>query len=381
MWTVRARNMDLSMSDHVQFSQLSLVERYNSPDTCVLQGRSRDLAALMVPGMGAVLYDGNVQRVSGVVTEITRNGDRTGQVTITSDLVRLWDRLCYPSPTLRWFEQTAVRDTRTGALETVLLGFINANAGPGAIAARQVPGLRVPVSAGRGGATTVGARFNNLGQLAATLAERANLRVRVVHAATPGTTPLLNVVLEDAPDLSAWARYGTPNSGGPGMLAPDWEYGIGAPTVTRAEVAAGGEGAARILEEQGSPSAETLWGRRIESFVDQRQTTDVNEIGDAGFDALNEGVGSSTVQVKIRDSAGLRIGQDVPVGARVSASLDGLRVTERVREVTTTVALGGDSATVTVEPVFGTADGGGQTKTQAQLARILRRISVIERAL
>src|SRR5215210_1800517 len=105
MWTVRARNLDLTMSDHVPFSQLTLVERFNQPDTCVIVGASRHLAVLAVPGMGAVLFDGPTQRVSGVVTDIARRGDGTSQVTLTSDLVRLWDRTCYPNPALMFHEQ------------------------------------------------------------------------------------------------------------------------------------------------------------------------------------------------------------------------------------------------------------------------------------
>jgi hypothetical protein len=104
----------------------------------------------------------------------------------------------------------------------------------------------------------------------------------------------LDVRVEDAPDLTAWARYGTPTSGGPGLLAPDWQYSLSVPTVTRAEVAAGGLGAARILREEDDADAEALWGRRIEALVDQRQTTDAAEIAQAGQDAVTEGVGQTS---------------------------------------------------------------------------------------
>lgn len=375
--------MDLRLVEPVRFSQLSFVERYNQPDTAVLEGTVHDLAPLLVPGMGAVVYDGPAQRMSGVVTDVTRNGDGTGQVTLTGDLVWVWDRICYPDPPNLFWAQTLDYDVRTGPAETVLLAFINVNAGPGAQVARRVPRLRLPVTGSRGATATISARLDELGPLVARLAERANLRVRVVftpQSAATGTQGWLDVVVDAAPDLSVWARYGTPNSGGPGLLAPDWEFGLSAPSVTRAELAAGGLGRQRIFREQSSTDPEALWGRRVERMIDQRQTTDNTEIDQAGTDALTEGAGATSVAVKILDSRGARIGTDVPVGARVSATLDGLVVKERVRQVTTTVSAESGQATVQVEPVFGTADAAGQTATQRQLTKVLRRLSVIERA-
>jgi len=190
----------------------------------------------------------------------------------------------------------------------------------------------------------------------------------------------LDVVVEVAPDLSGWARYGTTSAGGPGLLSQDWALGITVPTVTRAEVAAGGEGAARLLSEQGDAASEVTWGRRIESLIDQRQTTDAGEITQAGADALVEGVAATTAEVKVLNSDGVVIGADVPVGAVVQANLDGYVVKERIREVTTTVAVQSNQATVTVEPLFGTSDTAGRTDVQRALIKALRRISVIERA-
>jgi hypothetical protein len=381
VWTVRARTLDLRLAEPVRFSQLSFVERYNQPDTAVVQGTVHDLAPVLVPGVGAVLYDGATQRGSGVVTDIQRTGDGTAQVTLTGDLIRLYDRVCYPDPANPFIGQTRDHDVRTGPAETVLLGFINANAGPAAIADRQVARLRLPPTLGRGASATVSARLDDLGPLVARLAERAGLRVRVVHTnPTSGAQGWVDVVVDDAPDLSVWARYGTPTSGGPGLLAPDWQYGITAPTATRVEVAAGGTGTARIFAEQGSPSTETLWGRRIERLVDQRQTTDTAEINQAGYDAMIEGMAPTTVTVKILDSRGAQIGTDVPVGSLVAATLDGLVVKERVREVTTTVSVQSGQATVQVEPALGSIETTGQTQWQRQLTKVLRRLSVIERA-
>ena len=53
------------------------------------------------------------------------------------------------------------------------------------------------------------------------------------------------MVIDDTPDLSAWARFGNPYTGGPGMLGEEWRYTIGAGASIILS-AAGGE-----LENQG----------------------------------------------------------------------------------------------------------------------------------
>jgi hypothetical protein len=100
--------------------------------------------------MGAVLYDGPTQRASMVVTDLERHGDGTAQVTLAGDLIRLWDRICFPDPANQFYAQTRDHDVRTGPAETVLLGFVGANAGPAAITARQVTRLRLPGNQARG---------------------------------------------------------------------------------------------------------------------------------------------------------------------------------------------------------------------------------------
>src|SRR5215212_3993457 len=121
MWTIRARTLDLRLTDHIRFTQLSLVERYNQPDTAVIQGTLGDLAPILSPGMGAALYDGTTLRSSGIVTDIERHGDGTTQVTLAGDRIRLWDRIAYPNPAQAFGSQTTDYDVRTGARETLLL--------------------------------------------------------------------------------------------------------------------------------------------------------------------------------------------------------------------------------------------------------------------
>ena len=268
-WTLRARAADLSSGAIFSDWTGTLVERYNLPDTLQVDGTLAHLRSLLTPGGGCTLEDDNGLRFSGPLTEFTKRGDGTCTATFASDLIWLWGRICYATPGAVWASQTADFDTRTGAAETVILSFVNVNAGPGALTARRA-GLTLPTSGERGGTITTTARFDNLGQLVHDLAEAAGLRITVLQDGTD-----LALAVAQPADLSAWARYGTADAGGPGILSEDWEYTARAPELTRAMVAGGGASYQwnvpnRVNRERTDTTAETLWALRHEVFVDQR---------------------------------------------------------------------------------------------------------------
>lgn len=364
-WTLRARNNDLTLGAVLGDWSATLVDRSNRPSTLQVTGYTSNLRPLLVMDGGIVLDDDTGRRFSGIPSSLQRRGDRTCTLTFEDDLIRLWGRLAYPTPTAAITAQTVdYGDVQTGPAETVLLHYINANAGPGALTARQVPGLTVPASSGRGGTVTVTARLDVLGRLVADLADPAGLRVRVVH-----TGGALAVVVDDAPDLTATAKYGTPEAGGPGMLGEDWSYTLAKPDVTAAEVAGGGEGTARTFRERVDTAAETAWGRRVEALVDQRQTTDTGELDKAGDDALADGAQPVQIAATVLDAPGLRLGADVPLGALVTLDLDGQLVVDRLRQVTTTIAVSSGEATQTVTGLVGSPDA-GLTRTQKELLQM-----------
>ncbi|MGN6245106.1 MAG: Gp37-like protein [Motilibacteraceae bacterium] len=371
-WTLRGRTATLGRGDIVRDWSATLVERWNLPDTLQVTGRTDNLRSLFALDGGVTLADESGVRFSGQLSSLQRKGDRTCTLTFESDLIRLWERIVYPTPTNAITAQTVdVGDVQTGAAETVLLHYISANAGPSALTARKVTGLTVPASSARGGTVTVTARFDNLGRLVADIGAAAGLDVEVVQS---GTT--LATTVTAAPDLSATARYGVPGFGGPGLLGEDWSYTLTKPDVTRAEVGGGGEGTARVFRERPDTTAETTWGRRVEAFIDQRQTTDTAELDKAGDDALAEGSQPVSISAPILDSPGLRLGVDVPLGALVTLDLDDERVVDRLRQLTTRIAVDSGSPTVSVEGVVGTADA-GLTRSQKEflaMRKTLRKV-------
>lgn len=381
-WLIEARAADLSRFDVLTgWDGLTLVERDSLTGAWQVTGPIGQLRPLLAAGTGAVISRGGDQVMSGPVTGLERRGDGTATVSGVSDHVRLADRVVYPTPAAEVWAQTADVYTATGARETLILNLINLNAGAGALAARRVAALRLPTTAGRGGTATITSRLDNLLTLAAQLAADGGLTIGVGQV-EDGTGRHLDVTVRQTADLTATVRFGPPEEGGPGRLAADWSYAVAAPVVTRAIVAGSGTGVSRGFRERSAAAAETLWGRRVESVVDQRQTSNTAELDQAGDAALADGAGPTTVSATALDTPALGYRADWRVGDKVTVTLDGVDVANVVREVTTTVTVQSGQQTESVAPAVGTGDASKvTTPSQRALVGALRRLAALERRL
>lgn len=394
LWEIHPRDADLGRTlDPVSgWTELELVERFNLPDTWTLTGPV-EVMRVFEPGMGCLLDLDGEQVASGQARTFVRTrvtDPESGQVenTLTvgfvSDLDVLADRLCWPVPshalTTSLSTFVSSHDVRTGPVETVLLGYVGANAGPAAsIVSRRTPTLALPTSLGRGGSTTVKARMDNLGTLVHDLAEAGRLRVNVAHDESTGT-PRRLLTVDSVPDVSADVVFGDVESLRATAFVTDLEYRLEAPSVTDAILFAAGDLEARQGARFTDESAVSLWGRRKELLVDQRQTDDVTEIARAGAESLEEGASPVSLSFSVADSADVRYRRDYGIGWKVGVELPGLppEVSDNVvREVTTTVRAGAaDEVVVAV----GSPGASSNSTNQARLmSRAFRRIDVLER--
>lgn len=394
LWEIVPRDADLgrTLDPLSRWSELELIERFNAADTWTVSGPA-DVMGVFEPGMGCLLDRDGEQVASGQVRAVQRtkstdpeSGMVTDEVTVgfVSDLDRLADRLCWPVPshalTTSLSTFSASHDVRTGAIETVLLAYVAANAGPSAaITSRRTTGLVLPTTLGRGGSTTVKARMDNLGTLVHDLAEAGRLRVNVVHDESTGT-PRLLMTIEAVPDLSDDVVFGDTDSLRATAFVTDLEYSLEAPSVTDVIVFAAGQQEAREGARFTDEAAVSLWGRRREVLVDQRQTDDTDDISRAGQEALEEGASPVSVTFSVADSADIQYRRDYNVGAKVGVELPGIPPDlsdNVVREVKTTVRAGEEDD---VQVAIGTPGAAVNSTKQARLmARALRRINVIER--
>lgn len=288
---------------------------------------------LVQPGAGIIVTTAQGTLLSGptvsVVTEqSTSDPEGTYAISGVTDLVVLDERLAYPTPaTADVTAQTTPNDIRTGNAETVVKGYVNANAGPAAPLVRRVTGLTIETNANRGGTVNGTARFDNLLELITGLADVGNISFNVEQVGNG-----LQFQVSEAVDRSGYIRFDVYNH----QLTRS-EYAFSAPITTRAIVGGAGEGATRtFLERTSSESlaAETTWGRRIESFVDSSNTLTEAGLQAAADEVLvKDGKTQVTASITPSDDQTMLYGVDWNLGDKVTVVIGDLELVAVVTEV------------------------------------------------
>lgn len=306
-----------------------------------------------------VALDGAAWR-SGPVSHLERSVDFDGdmlQINGVDDTVWLARRNAHPQPgTAAPPYSTTAYDVHTGSVAVVLAELARVNAGPSAVAARQVPGLVVPVPAPAGPTVTVSARWQNLLTLCQDTARPAG-------------------IIFDVVDLTfhayAAVNRGAVFSAGLETLAA-WTATADVATANKVVVAGGGTGAARLIRETSSAVSISQWGL-VETFEDRRDTTDLAELDKAAAEALASGIQPTTVVFTPLDTEGQAFGRDWTLGDVVTVIAGGLTVIDQVREVHVTL----DEVGATVIPSVGAP--AGDLALFRELAGLDRRVRQLER--
>ncbi|WNV90317.1 siphovirus ReqiPepy6 Gp37-like family protein [Umezawaea sp. Da 62-37] len=276
-------------------------------------------APLRQPGSGIIVTGPQDILMSGPTVSpvvVTSADDPTGMVSFegVSDSVVLADMLAWPQPTNPDpTTQAASHDVRSGNAESVIHGYVNANCGPSAPTARRKAHLVMGTNLGRGPLVKKSARFPVLGALISEIAVMANLGFRVVQRGA-------NLAFEtyQVTDRSLDIRLDVLT----GTLASQ-SVAVAPPGVTR--VIVGGQGELENRDFLSATTAEAVaaeeeWGRRIERFVDQRQTDDPAEYQQAADEVLaEEGFTAVAMRAVPVDDLTMRFGVDWYLGDRVSA--------------------------------------------------------------
>jgi hypothetical protein len=289
--------------------------------------------ALTLPGAGIVVTTAQGTLLSGPTTSVILNqstADPDGSYIIqgVDDSIILQDRLAYPKPsTADVTLQTDAYDIRTGSAEDVIKQYVNVNIGPAAPAARKIASLSIPTSTGLGGTVDGSARFVKLQELLAGLADVGEVTFSVEQV----SSGLVFSVTEPV-DRSTYIRLDLQN----GRLTRT-EYVYAQPLTTRTIVGGSGDNAGRVFLEQSnteSLSAETLWGRRIEKFVDARGTDVEDELQAAGNEVLaKDGKTQISATVSPSDDQTMLYGVDWNLGDKVSVVIGEIQLVSVVTEV------------------------------------------------
>lgn len=332
---------------------------------------------LNTPGSGIIVSDSNGVLGSGPTYSPEQQksaGNLGGTVTFEGvlDNLVLSDMLAWPQPSNPDVTtQTASYDERTGPAETLMHQYVAANVGPDAPAARRNLALVMGEDQGRGKVVTKSARFPKLGELCEELATPSDLGFRVVQRG--GELVFETYAVEDKSGLVRLTMENTSLSGERVTLNP--------PTATRVIVAGSGRYVQRTFyqyETDESVESELEWGRRIERFLDQRQTVKKAEYDAAAAAMLaEEGLTGISVQAVPSDDSPFVYGVDWQVGDRVTVEVNGVESTALVTGLVLTAS--GDG--LKYGAVIG--DPAAFSREAAQIQRvndIATRLSNLERA-
>jgi hypothetical protein len=287
---------------------------------------------LRTPGFGIILTGPNGVLFSGPVlsaklVQSQDNLEGLWQIEGADDSLILQDRLAYPDPSnANVATQSVTSDVRSGNAETVIKGYVDANlvSGP---SVRRVAGLSVAIDQGRGAFVNGGSRFTNFQELLYDLAQLGGIGYEIRQE----NTNLVFDVYEPV-NRSADVRLDIAND-----RLRSSEYAYAVPALTRAIVGGAGEALDRLFREVNtteSSAAEVSWGRRIEQFVDDRGTEEIDQLTQKGLEALiDEGKTRVSMSVTPSDNITMLYGVDWGLGDTVTVVVNNIEATAVVYEV------------------------------------------------
>lgn len=287
------------------------------------------------------------------------------------DSVLLNERLAYPNPATDDVENLGqAYDIRSGAAETVIKAYVNANIGPGAVVSRQVDNFTIETDLFRGQTVQGKARFNKLQELLYGLAQTGELGYSIAQE----NGNLVFSIYEPA-DKTDTIRMDLFN-----QKLSRAEYAYSTPKVTRAIVGGQGEEEWRKFLEVtnvDSLAAESEWGRRIEVFKDSRNSSDPTQLTQGGLEVLvDEGKTITELSVTPSDDINMKFAVDWYLGDKVTVVIDELEA----QAVVTEVGISIDADGIRIAATVGTPVGiDYEAKVLAKQQKVDERVSNLER--
>jgi hypothetical protein len=281
---------------------------------------------IIVTGPDGILLSGPT--ISAVLDQSVENPLGDWVISGTDDSIILSERLAYPLPSSADVTaQTVANDVRTGAAEYVLKQYIDANIGPSAPAERKIADLIIEPDLARGEIVTGTARFVSLQELFYPLAQTGGIGYTVEQNGSD-----LEFKVYVPQDRTETVRMDLDN----GQLSKT-EYSYLSPKSTRVIVGGQGEAQERIFIEQTSDDAElaeTVWGRRIETFTDARGSGTPEELFQAAEEILIDN-GKTIVNTSVvpTDAPTMRYGYDWNLGDTITVVINDAEYSAVVTEV------------------------------------------------
>lgn len=291
--------------------------------------------ALLAPGARVMIYRNDEFQIGGWVRITEGTFAVAGELTFAVDdyFKVLYDWAAWPNPTASLTGQNVEYRTVTGPAETVVKTVVRETA------IRLGFPLTYAADLGRGTVGTYTLRFHPIYDRLFPAVDQAGIGVTVRQNGA-------GLVL----DCYVPRTYGHKLSPEAGTIIGG-TYSLTAPTVTRVVVGGSGEGTARILKGPFIDTArEAAWGRVIEVFRDARDSDSDDVYTERATETLAEGAPRSALSLVLSETEHFRYGgAGLRIGDRVTAEVNGLTITDTLREVQLKFDKDGDVAT----PIIG----------------------------
>lgn len=153
-----------------------------------------------------------------------------------------------------------------------------------------------------------------------------------------------------------------------------YEYETERPETNYVIGGGGHAGVERLFVEYGDSQAISDYGARVESFLNQ-STDDLTELSHAVEAELAGKVAKTSMTATPFDGGPVRYGRDYGLGDKVTCVIDGVAITDLVREVEVTL----DAAGEKLKPVIGTPNATGGPDIFTRMKRLMTRVANLER--
>jgi hypothetical protein len=262
--------------------------------------------------------------MSGKVTLVSGQGpSKVATITyqFADDARILANVLGWPVPSSPYTNQTASEyDTRTGAAETVLKGFVTAN-----IVNRLAMPVTVATDQGRGATIPGGValRMQPLAEKLLPAIDAAGIGVSVQQS---GAGLVLDVYVPRTYPHTLSEKGGTITA---------WSYSDAVPTSSRAISGGQGDGTARVFGSYVDSTLESDYGDVVETYVDATNTAAQADLNGAAQQDVTKGAPLSGFSVTLSQTGQFQYGQNgVRVGDQVTVDIGGVTRTDVLRECT-----------------------------------------------
>lgn len=355
------------------YKRITAAPKFNDVGTweLVLDHRQPEAALLMQPNHGLeVVLEPGITLTSGPTKKrrIERAGNATtATISGVSDDIWLSRRIAHMQPaTAAPPYSAAEHDVRTGTCSTVLRAYVNANAGPGALAQRAVPNLVLATDPVAGTPVTGRARLQVLLELLQGLAlSGGGLGFRLIQIGNQ-----LRFETYQPYDRSQSVKF----SDELGNLG-DYSFESEIPEATYVYCGGGGEGTARTFVEGSDAAALSEWGR-FEMFRDRRDTTTPDEMTQSITEELAEKAGKVALSITPFDTPQQSYGKQYWLGDKVTVMVGGEPIVEQIRAVTLSYDTSGP---LTVKSEIGTPGPQGVLGIFRRITDLRNRVTNIER--